>query len=72
MPLWQVQPAAATFDAGGVLLREHEWQMSIKCVSDHTVTFRFKNGEASAPPGISIEENWDQGGACLFRAATAH
>ena len=28
--------------------------MSMKCVPHHVVTFRFKNGEASAPLGMGV------------------
>ena len=45
-----------TFDVGGVLLSEHgcQYWVSIKCFPDHTVTFRFKNVEATAPSGMDI------------------
>ena len=31
---------------GAVLLREHNWYISIKCIPDHTVTFRYTHGAA--------------------------
>ena len=55
-----------TFDVGGALLTEHEWQMSIKCVSDHTETRRFKTGEASAPSGGDSDEKCDLEDVCRF------
>ena len=39
--------------------------MSIKYVPDHSVTLRFKNGEASisARSGMDRDKNWNKGGA---------
>ena len=52
LPLRQVN----TDNVGGVLLREHgcQYWVSIKCFPDHTVTFRFNNGEGTAPSGMDI------------------
>ena len=58
-----------TFHIGDALLEEHEWWMPLQCIPDHTVPFHSKNGEASVPSGIEVEEEWED--ACRIRAAGA-
>ena len=33
--------------------------MPLKCAPDHTATFRFENGQVSAPSGMDDAEKWD-------------
>ena len=41
------------------LLRENRWWLPLKCVPDHTATFRVENGDVSAPSGMENAVKWD-------------